>query len=172
MLKIRLQRFGRKNEPVFRVVLTDSKNSTKSGKFLENLGNYDARRGEDVVIKSDRISYWVSKGAKLSDTLNNLLVSKKIIEGKKINNLPKKKPILKEVTEEVKKAGEVKIETPVEAPVSEEAIPGVAPEVATSPKTEEVPKESKVETKTEEVKPEEASNETPVKDVKEDSEVA
>ncbi|MFZ2523132.1 MAG: 30S ribosomal protein S16 [Minisyncoccia bacterium] len=45
MLKIRLQRVGRKHEPVFRLVLTDSKNSTKSGKYLENLGNYDARRG-------------------------------------------------------------------------------------------------------------------------------
>lgn len=165
MLKIRLQRFGRKNEPVFRVVLTDSKNSTKSGKFLENLGNYDARRGENATIKSDRISYWVSKGAKLSDTLHNLLVSKKIVEGKKINNLPKKKPILKEVTEEAKKA----VETKTETPVSEEVAPEGAPTF--SPKIEEAPEEIKVETKTEEVKSEEAPSKAPTEDVKGDLEV-
>lgn len=163
MLKIRLQRFGRKHEPVFRVVLTDSKNSTKSGKFLENLGSYDARRGEDAVIKSDRISYWVSKGAKLSDTLNNLLVSKKIIEGKKINNLPKKKPILKEGKEEAKP---VAPETPVEAeaPVVEEA----KVEEASAPKEEVVVED----TKTEEVVKEEVKEETPKEESKEDSKVA
>lgn len=170
MLKIRLQRFGRKNEPVFRVVLTDSKNSTKSGKFLENLGNYDARRGENATIKSDRISYWVSKGAKLSDTLHNLLVSKKIVEGKKINNLPKKKPILKEVTEEAKKAVETKTETPTETLVSEEVVPEMAP--TSSPKIEEAPEEIKAETKIEEAKSEEAPNEAPTEDVKGDLEAA
>ncbi len=83
MLKIRLQRVGRKAEPSFRLVLTDSKNSTKSGKYLENLGNYDARRGEKSEFKADRISYWMSKGAQTSDTVHNLLVSKKLITAKK-----------------------------------------------------------------------------------------
>ena len=46
MLKIRLQRIGRKNDPAFRVVLTDSKNSTKSGRFLEILGTYNPKAGE------------------------------------------------------------------------------------------------------------------------------
>ncbi len=100
MLKIRLQRVGRKHEPSFRLVLTDSKNSTKSGKYLEILGNYDARRGEKSEFKADRVSYWMSKGAKASDTVHNLLVSKKIIEGKKINTLPKKKAILKDAPAE------------------------------------------------------------------------
>ena len=87
MLKIRLQRVGRKHEPTFRLVLTDSKNSTKSGKFLEILGNYDSRHGEQAVFKTDRIVYWMSHGAQVSDTVYNLMVSKKIIEGKKINKL-------------------------------------------------------------------------------------
>src|SRR3989344_888171 len=97
MLKIRLQRVGRKHEPSFRLVLTDSKNSTKSGKYLEVLGNYDARRGEKAEFKADKILYWMSKGAQASPTVHNLLISKKIIEGKKVNVLPKKRPILKEV---------------------------------------------------------------------------
>jgi len=94
MLKIRLQRIGRKNDPSFRVVLTDSKNSTKSGKFLEILGTYDPKSGERK-LEAEKIKYWISKGSKLSDTLHNFLVSDKVIEGKKINVLPKKKPTQK-----------------------------------------------------------------------------
>ncbi len=91
MLKIRLQRIGRKNDPAFRVVLTDSKNSTKSGKFKEILGSYTPKSGE-VIFKADRVKYWISIGAQVSDTVHNFLVSQKIIEGKKKNVLPKKSP--------------------------------------------------------------------------------
>jgi len=55
MLMIRLQRVGRKHEPVFRLVLTDSKNGPKSGKFLEILGSYDTRRKDDAVFKIEKI---------------------------------------------------------------------------------------------------------------------
>lgn len=98
MLKIRLQRIGRKNDPSFRAVLTDSKNSTKSGKFLEILGTYNPKVKEDDKKKSldtERIKYWMSKGAKCSDTMHNFLIHDKVISGKKINVLPKKKPTLK-----------------------------------------------------------------------------
>lgn len=100
MLKIRLQRVGRKNIPTFRVVLTDSKNSTKSGRFLEVLGSYDTRDDKNKKVDLERVKYWISKGAKLSGTLHNFLVGTKAIEGKKINVLPKKRPIKKE---EIKK---------------------------------------------------------------------
>ena len=91
MLKIRLQRIGRKNDPSFRVVLTDSKNSTKSGRFLEVLGNYNPKAGEKS-LNGEKIKYWIGKGAKCSDTVHNFLVHDKIVSGKKINVLPKKKP--------------------------------------------------------------------------------
>lgn len=91
MLKIRLQRIGRKNDPAFRVVLTDSKNSAKSGKFKEILGSYNLKKNE-VVFKSDRISYWMKNGAQVSDTVFNFLVSQKLVEGKKKNVLSKKSP--------------------------------------------------------------------------------
>lgn len=94
MLKIRFQRIGRKNDPAFRAVLTDSKNAAKSGKFLEVVGNYNPKSGE-VNFKEERIKYWMSKGAKVSDTMHNFLVSKKVIEGKKINVLSKKNPTKK-----------------------------------------------------------------------------
>lgn len=91
MLKIRLQRTGRKNNPAFRVVLTDSKNAAKSGRFKEILGAYDLKKGE-IVLKGERISYWISNGAQVSDTVHNFLVKEKIVEGKKKNVLPKKSP--------------------------------------------------------------------------------
>ncbi len=94
MLKVRLQRIGRKNDPSFRAVLTDSKNSTKSGRFLEILGHYNPKAGE-ASFQSERIEYWMGKGAKLSDTMHNFLVSKGVIKSKKINVLPKKKPTMK-----------------------------------------------------------------------------
>lgn len=95
---IRLQRVGRKHEPVFRLVLTDSQNSTKSGKFLEILGNYDSRKNDGVEFNNDKIKYWISKGAQLSITVHNLLINRKVIEGKKINALPRKTPIVAEKT--------------------------------------------------------------------------
>jgi len=107
MLMIRLQRVGRKHEPVFRLVLTDSKNGPKSGKFLEILGNYDARKGEKAKFKVERVKHWVANGAKLSGTVHNILVERKIIEGKKINVLPKKKPVVSEKDSEVPKVGVV-----------------------------------------------------------------
>jgi small subunit ribosomal protein S16 len=94
MLKIRLQRIGRKNDPSFRAVLTDSKNSTKSGKFLEILGTYDPKLG-NKNFKHERIQYWMSKGAKLSDTMHNFMIQDQVVSGKKINVLPRKKPTQK-----------------------------------------------------------------------------
>ena|ERR1035437_1985294 len=91
MLKIRLQRIGRKNDPAFRVLLTDSKNSTKSGKFLEILGSYNVKSGE-MLFKADRISHWIKNGAQISNTVHNFLVHQKLIIGKKKNVLSKKSP--------------------------------------------------------------------------------
>lgn len=138
MLMVRLQRVGRKHEPVFRLVLTDSKNSPKSGRFLEILGSYDARRSEKAVFNNEKVKHWISQGAKLSDTVHNLLVERKVIEGKKINNLPKKKPIVDEkaaAEAEAAKANEAESEATPEA-VAEEAAPEVAPEAPEEVKAE------------------------------------
>ena len=91
---IRLQRVGRKHEPTFRLVLTDSKNGPKSGKYVEVLGSYDPRR-ENKIEQFDvvKIKHWISKGAQLSGTVHNFLVTKKVIAGKKVNVLPKKTAI-------------------------------------------------------------------------------
>jgi len=141
MLMIRLQRTGRKHEPTFRLVLTDSKNGPKSGKFLEILGSHDPRHKDLTSIKGDRIKEWMTKGVQLSGTVHNLLIEKKVIDGKKINVLPKKTPIVKEVVAE--KAAPVAAPAPIEvapaAPV-EEVVAEIAPEViAEAPVAEEKP---------------------------------
>jgi small subunit ribosomal protein S16 len=120
MLTIRLQRVGRKHEPVFRLVLTDSKNSPKSGKFLEILGSYDARRGDQAVFNDEKVKHWMSKGAKVSNTVHNLLIDKKVITGKKINKLPKKSPIKSEKTEENAPAATLATEELTESKPAEE----------------------------------------------------
>jgi small subunit ribosomal protein S16 len=129
---IRLQRTGRKHEPTFRVVLTDSKSGPKSGKYLENLGWYDTRIKNKIdQMDTEKIKYWMSKGAQLSVTLHNYLVAQKVITGKKINALPRKTPIKKveeakpEAKKEEKKTEaakeEVKAEAAAEAPKAEVA---------------------------------------------------
>lgn len=91
MLKIRLQRIGRKNEPAFRMVVTDSKNAAQSGKFLEILGSYTVK-SDTVAFKADRITHWITNGAQVSPTAHNMLVKQGIVKGKKKNVLSKKSP--------------------------------------------------------------------------------
>ncbi len=95
MLKVRLQRVGRKNDPSFRVVVTDSRRGPKSGNYIENLGSYNPR-AKSLNLNGERIKHWIANGAQVSDTVHNLLVKEKVIEGKKINVLPKKSPVVKE----------------------------------------------------------------------------
>jgi len=83
MLVIRFFRVGKKNQPSFKIVVTDKKKPPKGGEFLEEVGFYNPLTKEKI-LKSDRIKYWLSVGAKPSDTVHNLLVKEKIIEGKKI----------------------------------------------------------------------------------------
>ncbi len=89
MLTIRLTRVGKKKDASFRVIVVDSKRKVKAGNYLEMVGSYDPRV-DTATLKADRIKYWMSEGAQLSDTVHNLLITHKIIEGKKINVLPKK----------------------------------------------------------------------------------
>jgi len=107
MLKIRLQKTGRKHESTFRVVATDSKNAARSGNPTEILGSYNPRF-DKPEIKADRVLHWIKNGAKVSDTVHNLLVTAGIIKGKKINALSRKSPIVDveaiKAAEEAKKA--------------------------------------------------------------------
>lgn len=90
MLTIRLTRKGRKNQPFFRIVVTDKRNSAKGGRPAEFLGYVDPLT-KKKSFKKERILHWLKVGAKPSPTVHNLLISEKIIEGLKINKAKKSK---------------------------------------------------------------------------------
>lgn len=73
MLMIRLQRVGRKNDPSFRMIVIDSKRAAKKGVAVEILGSYNPRQ-KKVALKAERIKYWLSVGAKTSETAQSILV--------------------------------------------------------------------------------------------------
>lgn len=90
MLVIRLFRVGKKNQPSYKIVVTEKSKASRRGRFVEEVGFYNPLTKEKN-LKSERIKYWISQGAKPSDTLHNMFVSGKIIEGKKINVYKKSK---------------------------------------------------------------------------------
>jgi small subunit ribosomal protein S16 len=90
MLVIRLFRVGKKNQPAYKIVVTEKSKASRRGRFVEEVGFYNPLTKEKN-LKSERIKYWISQGAKPSDTIYNMLVSGKIIEGKKINVYKKSK---------------------------------------------------------------------------------
>lgn len=80
MLAIRLRRTGTTKKPYYRVVVADSR-AWRDGKFVEIVGHYDPRAASNkVVLKGDRVSYWISKGAQPSDTVRSLIKGAKKVE--------------------------------------------------------------------------------------------
>lgn len=93
------------HEPSFRLVLIDSKNSSKSGRFQEILGSYDPRKSRDS-LDVERIKHWLSLGANPTPTVHNLLVKHKVIDAKKIHVAAKSKHAPTEASEKVPTAKE------------------------------------------------------------------
>jgi small subunit ribosomal protein S16 len=76
-VSIRLRREGSKNRPYYRVVVTDSR-SPRDGKFIEILGTYDPKlTGQNSSFSVERAEYWISKGARPSDTVRSLIKKQK-----------------------------------------------------------------------------------------------
>ena len=70
---IRLARVGARKQPHYRVVVIE-KERARNGRSVEVVGTYNPRTTPmSVNLKSDRINYWVSKGAKMSETVTRLV---------------------------------------------------------------------------------------------------
>ncbi len=121
MLKIRLQRVGRKNDPSFRVVVLEGTEGPKSGNHVDEIGFYNAVT-KQKSMNTEKAKHWLAKGAQPSDTVYNMLVTEGVIAGKKKNVLPQKTPIVKEAPVIEEKAPAV--------PVAEEAAPEATVEEA------------------------------------------
>lgn len=142
MLMIRFQRIGRKNDPAYRIVLLEKARAAKTGQIVEQLGTYNPKT-KAVSIEADRVKEWVSKGAQVSDTVHNLFVAQGVVEGKKINVIPKK-VVNKKVEDDAAAVAKAKAE-------AEEAAKAPAPEVvAEAPKEADAPEPAVEEEKKEE----------------------
>ena len=82
-VRIKMIRQGRRNEPLYRIVVND-KRSKHNGAYIENLGNYNPKADVDkkIIIKEERLVYWLKQGAQLSEALSAIL--------KHTNKMPKK----------------------------------------------------------------------------------
>ena len=73
MLMIRLARMGARKQPYYRVVVIE-KERARNGRSLEVVGTYNPRTSPaSVDVKRERIDYWVSKGAKMSDRVSKIM---------------------------------------------------------------------------------------------------
>ena len=174
MLRIRLQRIGKKKQPVYRFIVSEKTKDTQAGS-LEILGQYNPVLKEKLInMNSERIKHWISVGAQPSATVNNILINAGIIEGKKQKSVTitnKRKAKLdkkKEEVEEKKKAAkeakeaEAVAKKEAEAVAKKEAEEAKAAEIA---KAEEAKAEKKEEVKEEKV--EEEKTEEPKEEKKE-----
>ena len=73
MLAIRLRRAGSKKRPFFRMVVADSR-AARNSSFVEILGHYNPRTKPALVdVDADRVNYWLTKGARPSDSVRTLI---------------------------------------------------------------------------------------------------
>lgn len=125
MLTIRLARVGRKNRAQFQIVLQEHA-VAPGGRHIEVLGGYDPHQ-KTIVLREERIKYWLGQGVQSSDTAYNLLVSNKLIKGDK-----RKVKLFKKVDPEAEKAAAEAAEKAIaEAAVKKEE--AVAPAEEKSP---------------------------------------
>ncbi len=136
MLMIRLQRIGRKNDPAFRVLVLEKTASPKAGTYTDLLGTYNPKT-KAFTMAEDRLKEWIKKGAQVSPSLNNILVAKGIIEGKKVQVISKKNLEKNKAKNEEAAAAAVAAEEAAKK-AAEEAAAAPEPEAAVEPAPEEV----------------------------------
>ena len=80
MVKIRLQRFGTKKKPFYRIVAADSR-SPRDGKFLEIVGTYNPiTNPATIVVDAEKVNKWLENGAQPTVTVKNILKSQNIVK--------------------------------------------------------------------------------------------
>jgi small subunit ribosomal protein S16 len=149
MLMIRFQRIGRTNDPAFRIVVLEKERAAKAGNIVEQVGTYNPR-SKALTMNEERVKHWISMGAQPTDSIKNLLINKKVIEGKKVNVLPKKTPQVDE--EAIAAAAKAEADAASAKAAEEAAAAAPAPaEEAPMPTEAEVVAEAEPETPVEEV---------------------
>lgn len=157
MLMIRFQRIGRTNEPAFRIAVLEKARAAQAGNVVEILGSYNPK-SKAVTLDKEKVKSWIAKGAQATDSMHNLLVKEGVIEGKKVNVLPRKSPIKSEAAIAAEKAAADAAKAAAEAAKAEAAAaaaPAPAAEEA-APEVVEAPTEAEVAAEAEPAPAEEA----------------
>ncbi len=78
-VKMRLTRMGDKKNPIYRIVITDSRNA-RDGAYVDKVGHYNPTANPaEVVIDADKAKDWIAKGVQPTATVKNLLISQGIL---------------------------------------------------------------------------------------------
>ena len=73
MVKIRLQREGKKKAPFYHIVVADSR-SPRDGRIIEKIGSYDPMtKPSTIVLDKEKVAQWIKNGAKPTDTVKKLI---------------------------------------------------------------------------------------------------
>ncbi len=122
---IRFQRIGRKNDPAFRMLVLEKTSSPKAGTYVELVGTYNPKT-KAFTANGEAIKGWIAKGAQVSPSLKNLLISKGVLDGAKTQVISKKnleKNVAKKAAEEASAKEAAEKAAAAEAPaVAEEVI--------------------------------------------------
>ena len=90
MLKLRLQRRGKRNYATYRVVVAEHTAPVK-GRFVADVGSYNPHT-DTFAVSAEAVTDWLAKGVQPSPTVHNLLITHKVITGDKVTSWrPKKK---------------------------------------------------------------------------------
>lgn len=143
MLKIRLQRAGRKRMPVFKLVVAEH-TMPVNGRCVERLGSFVSGQKERTLnIKLDRVKHWLSVGAQPTESVARMLVAQGIKEAQKFVPTRIQKPSNKELEAKAKAEEEAKAKAEAVAAAKAEAEAAAAAAVAEAeaPVAEETPAE-------------------------------
>jgi small subunit ribosomal protein S16 len=103
MLMIRFQRIGRKNDAAFRIAVLEKTAGPKAGKYVDLVGTYNPKT-KAATLKPEAITSWITKGAQVSPSVNNLLVKEGVLTGPKSPKVVKQSELGKNIAK--KKAEE------------------------------------------------------------------
>jgi len=99
-VKIRLQRFGKKLQPFYHIVVADSR-APRDGKFIEQIGIYNPRTNPATIeLNNDKALDWIKKGAQPSDTCRTILSYKGVLYRKHLETGVKKGALTQEQADE------------------------------------------------------------------------
>ena len=122
-LKIRLSRGGSKKRPFYRIVVAEAA-APRDGRYVERVGHYNPMVPKEhenrLSVNSDRVKFWMNKGAQPTDRVHKLLALADILMAPEIREQPKKSAVGKKRAEREAEAAEAAAEAQAEEALAEE----------------------------------------------------